>query len=43
MSSKSSRVRYVVVGAGWFGQAAVLPSFKNATENSELARIIHPN
>src|SRR5262245_55436751 len=42
MSSKSNpkRVRYAVVGAGWFGQAAVLPAFANATENSELAVIV---
>lgn len=33
------KIRYAVVGAGWFGQAAVLPAFKNA-ENSELAAIV---
>jgi glucose-fructose oxidoreductase len=42
MSSNASakRVRYAVVGAGWFGQAAVLPAFASARENSELAAIV---
>lgn len=40
MASKSKKVRYAVVGAGWFGQAAVLPAFANAKENSELAAIV---
>src|SRR4029079_8088524 len=34
------RIRYAVVGAGWFGQSAVLPAFANAKENSELAAIV---
>jgi predicted dehydrogenase len=34
------RVRYAVVGAGWFGQEAVLPAFENAAENSELVAIV---
>jgi glucose-fructose oxidoreductase len=34
------RVRYAVVAAGWFGQAAVLPAFANAKENSALAAIV---
>lgn len=38
--TKSERVRYAVVGAGWFGQDAVLPAFANAKENSELAAIV---
>jgi len=38
--SNHSRVRYAVVGAGWFGQAAVLPAFQNASENSELVAIV---
>src|SRR5262249_20308540 len=33
-------IRYAVVGAGWFGQSAVLPAFANAKENSELAAIV---
>lgn len=42
MASKprGNKVRYAVVGAGWFGQAAVLPAFANAKENSELAAIV---
>ena len=40
MASKPKKVRYAVVGAGWFGQAAVLPAFANARENSELAAIV---
>ncbi|WP_020470997.1 Gfo/Idh/MocA family protein [Zavarzinella formosa] len=33
------KIRYAVVGAGWFGQVAVLPAFENA-ENSELVAIV---
>jgi glucose-fructose oxidoreductase len=42
MASKPTgeKVRCAVVGAGWFGQAAVLPAFANAKENSELAAIV---
>jgi predicted dehydrogenase len=40
MSSRSNPVRYAVVGAGWFGQSAVLPAFANAKENSRLAAIV---
>jgi len=42
MASKPAgkRVRYAVVGAGWFGQSAILPAFANAKENSELAAIV---
>jgi glucose-fructose oxidoreductase len=36
-------VRYAVVGAGWFGQAAVLPAFANAAENSKLVAIVSGN
>jgi glucose-fructose oxidoreductase len=36
----AKKVRYAVVGAGWFGQSAVLPAFANAKENSELAAIV---
>lgn len=40
-SSKSGkRIRYAVVGLGWIAQAAVLPAFANATENSELVALI---
>lgn len=37
MSDK--KVRYAVVGTGWFAQDAVLPSFPNAT-NSQLAAVV---
>jgi glucose-fructose oxidoreductase len=36
----AKRIRYAVVGAGWFGQTAVLPAFASAKENSELAAIV---
>lgn len=35
-----SRIRYAVVGLGHIAQAAVLPAFKHASENSELAALI---
>src|SRR5262245_59285650 len=35
-----SRVRYAVVGLGHFAQAAVLPAFAHAEDNSELAALI---
>lgn len=38
--STSKKIRYAVVGAGWFGQSAVLPAFANAKENSELSAIV---
>ena len=34
------RIRYAVVGLGDIAQGAVLPSFENATENSELVALI---
>ena len=37
MSDK--KVRYAVVGTGWFGQEAILPAFASA-KNSELAAIV---
>lgn len=33
-------IRYAVVGLGHIAQSAVLPAFKNATENSELKAIV---
>jgi glucose-fructose oxidoreductase len=33
------KVRYAVVGTGWFAQAAILPAFQNA-KNSQLAAIV---
>jgi predicted dehydrogenase len=37
------RLRYAVVGAGNIAQAAVLPAFAHASENSELAAIVSDN
>lgn len=37
---QARRVRYAVVGLGWFGQAAVLPAFQHAKGNSELRAIV---
>jgi hypothetical protein len=34
------RVRYAVVGLGYIGQIAVLPAFRHATKNSELAALV---
>jgi glucose-fructose oxidoreductase len=33
-------VRYAVVGLGWIAQSAVLPAFKGARRNSELAALV---
>src|SRR5262245_57325114 len=43
MSSRK-RVRYAVVGLGYISQAAMLPAFANAKENSELTALVsdHP-
>jgi len=35
-----SKVRYAVAGLGHFAQAAILPAFANARENSELAALV---
>jgi predicted dehydrogenase len=41
MHQESSKtVRYAVVGLGWIAQEAVLPGFKNAAKNSELAALV---
>jgi len=34
------KVRYAVVGLGWFAQTAVLPAFGHARGNSELAALV---
>src|SRR5689334_12313349 len=34
------KIRYAVVGLGYISQAAVLPSFAHARENSELAALV---
>jgi len=38
--SKTSKVRYAVVGLGWIAQESVLPAFNNATKNSELVALV---
>jgi hypothetical protein len=38
--SNSKGVRYAVVGLGYIAQAAVLPAFKHAQENSQLVALI---
>lgn len=38
-ASASPKIRYAVVGLGWFAQAAALPSFDHA-ENSELVALV---
>ncbi|MFM7425230.1 MAG: Gfo/Idh/MocA family oxidoreductase [Elainella sp.] len=35
----SGKIRYAVVGLGWFAQAAALPAFSN-TDNSELVALV---
>jgi predicted dehydrogenase len=40
MGKSTGKVRYAGVGQGWFSQAAVLPAFANASENSALAAIV---
>lgn len=40
MSITEKKVRYAVVGLGWFAQQAILPAFENAADNSELAALI---
>ncbi|MDY6948351.1 MAG: Gfo/Idh/MocA family oxidoreductase [Pseudomonadota bacterium] len=39
-SSRSGAVRYAVIGLGHISQAAVLPAFKHARRNSELAALV---
>lgn len=34
------KIRYAVVGLGWFAQVAVLPAFANASRNSELVALV---
>jgi glucose-fructose oxidoreductase len=38
--STRRKVRYAVVGLGWFSQVAVLPAFSKAGDNSELAALV---
>ena len=37
---KQKKVRYAVVGLGHIAQVAVLPAFKNASKNSEIAALV---
>ncbi len=37
---KSQKVRYAVVGLGWFAQEAILPAFANAEDNTALAAVV---
>jgi predicted dehydrogenase len=38
--SRNARVRYAVVGLGYISQVAVLPAFRHARKNSELAALV---
>ena len=38
--TKGAKVRYAVVGLGYIAQVAVLPAFRNARGNSELAALV---
>ena len=40
MARKSKRIRYAVVGLGHIAQAAVLPAFRHASQNSELVALV---
>jgi glucose-fructose oxidoreductase len=40
LTSSARKVRYAVIGLGHISQAAVLPAFKHATRNSELAALV---
>jgi glucose-fructose oxidoreductase len=40
MAATEGKVRYAVVGQGWFAQEAILPAFANARDNSELAALV---
>jgi predicted dehydrogenase len=39
-SKSEKQIRYAVVGLGYFAQAAVLPAFKHARENSRLTAFV---
>jgi predicted dehydrogenase len=43
MRQDEGRVRYAVIGAGYIAQAAVLPAFAHAKENSELVALVSSN
>ena len=39
-NARGKRIRYAVIGLGYIAQIAVLPAFKNAPANSELAALV---
>jgi predicted dehydrogenase len=40
VQANERKVRYAVVGLGWFAQVAILPAFAHAAKNSELAGLV---
>ncbi|MDB5103523.1 MAG: putative dehydrogenase [Fibrobacteres bacterium] len=38
--AKSKKIRYAVVGLGYFSQSAILPAFAKASSNSELTALV---
>src|SRR5262245_17731157 len=40
MAKSQRKVRYAVVGLGWFAQEAILPAFAHAKDNAELAALV---
>jgi predicted dehydrogenase len=38
--ARRKRIRYAVIGLGYIAQIAVLPAFKNARANSQLAALV---
>ena len=40
MTGSAGKVRYAVVGLGYIAQVAVLPAFRNARRNSQLAALV---
>ena len=40
MVRSERKIRYAVVGLGWFAQTAILPAFQNARDNSQLVALV---
>src|SRR5262245_13004164 len=40
VQANERKVRYAVVGLGWFAQVAILPAFAHAAKNSELVGLV---
>jgi glucose-fructose oxidoreductase len=40
VQANKRKIRYAVVGLGWFAQTAILPGFAQATDNSELVALV---